>query len=242
MGFAQDIPRHIAVIMDGNGRWARERGLPRYAGHREGVQRVKEIVRSARELGVEVLTLYAFSAENWSRPRREVSVLMRYLGAFLKSQMKDLQKNDIRLKIIGRDDPIPPRLLRQLRDSEAKTAQNKGMTLALALNYGARQEIVDAVRSCARDVMEKKIVPSQITEETVGAYLYTAGLPDPELLIRTSGEMRVSNFLLWQLSYAEFYFVKKYWPDFRRQDLVEAIGEYRKRARRFGGVDAKTTD
>ncbi len=221
--------------MDGNGRWARERGLPRYAGHREGVERVKEIVRAARETGIQVLTLFAFSAENWSRPRQEISILMRYLERFLDSQVKELLKNGIRLKVIGREDPLPDGVRRKLAESQRRTQDNTAMTLVLALNYGGRQEIVDAVRAWMRDA------PGQawqdFNEDILETYLYTAGLPDPDLLIRTSGEIRISNFLLWQLSYAEFYFVRKYWPDFRSSDLAEAVREFGKRKRRFGGID-----
>ncbi len=236
---ATRVPRHIAIIMDGNGRWARERGFPRYAGHREGVMRVKEAVRACNELGVSVLTLFSFSTENWSRPRREVSMLMRYLENFLAKEIRELIKNDIRLRVIGRDDPIPGYLQKKLKEAQDCTSGNQRMTLVLALNYGARQEILDAVHKCLQDVDRGEISAAQIDEGRFGSYLYTHGLPDPDLLIRTSGEMRISNFLLWQLSYAEFYFVKKYWPDFRRDDLVDAIKEYQRRIRRFGGVNAE---
>jgi undecaprenyl diphosphate synthase len=234
------VPRHIAIIMDGNGRWARSRGLPRYAGHRQGVERVKEIVRAARELGVEALTLYAFSVENWTRPPREIDFLMRYLDRFLRSQIKDMMKNNIRLKIIGRAEPIPRRVQETLKAAQEQTSANTGMRLILAINYGSRQEIVDAVRDCVRDAVAQKVSVTNITEKLFSSYLYTAGLPDPDLLIRTSGEVRISNFLLWQVSYAEFCFVKKCWPDFHREDLVAAIENYAQRTRKYGGVDAET--
>ena len=233
-----NIPRHIAIIMDGNGRWAKERSLPRTAGHREGVKRVREIIRAAAELGVKVLTFFAFSTENWTRPKSEIRLLMRYLDNFLGRQLEELNKNNIRLRVIGRGDPIPRQLQEKLSRAEEQTRNNTRMTVVLALNYGGRQEIADAARGLAEDVLKGKVKIKEIDDELLSRYLYTAGLPDPDLLIRTSGQMRISNFLLWQISYAELYFPEKYWPSFRKKDLEEAIEEYQRRERRFGGAYA----
>ena len=233
-----NIPRHIAIIMDGNGRWAKERSLPRTAGHREGVKRVREIIRAAAELGVKVLTFFAFSTENWTRPKSEIRLLMRYLDNFLGRQLEELNKNNIRLRVIGRGDPIPRQLQEKLSRAEEQTGKNIRMTVVLALNYGGRQEIADAARGLAEDVSKGKVKLKEIDDEFLSRYLYTAGLPDPDLLIRTSGQMRISNFLLWQISYAELYFPEKYWPSFRKKDLEEAIEEYQRRERRFGGAYA----
>jgi len=231
-----NLPQHIAIIMDGNGRWAEEKGLSRTAGHREGIERVKEVIRAAGELGIKALTFFAFSAENWSRPRREVSILMRYLDNFLDREIAKLNKNNIRFRFIGREHPIPKSLIAKIRKAEQLTADNTGTAVILALNYGSRQEIVDAAKRFAADVLRGQTSIEEMDTDSFGRYLYTAGLPDPDLLIRTSGEMRISNFLLWQLSYAEFYFPKIYWPDFHREDLEEAIEEYQKRERRFGRI------
>lgn len=232
----KNIPQHIAIIMDGNGRWAQEKGLPRTAGHREGANRVKDIVKAAREAGVKVLTLFAFSAENWGRPKKEIDMLMRYLGNFLQNQAKELHKNNIRLKVIGRDEPLPENIQDKIKEVEDKTRNNTGLTLVLALNYGSRQEILDAARRFADSVISGEMNPEDLDEDKFKNYLYTQDLPDPDLLIRTSGEMRISNFLLWQASYAEFYFPKKYWPDFKEPDFKAAIREYKRRQRRFGGI------
>jgi undecaprenyl diphosphate synthase len=233
-----NIPRHIAIIMDGNGRWAREKGLPRTAGHREGINRVREITKYAHELGVEVVTFFAFSSENWSRPKAEINLLMRYLNNFLDKEVRELDKNNVRVKFIGRDDPIPAPLQKKMREAELKTKDNHGIIMVLALNYGGRQEIIDAFRKFISAVDKGEETIKSIDEKILSRYLYTAGLPDPDLLIRTSGENRISNFLLWQLSYAELYFPAKYWPDFKTSDLEEAIEIYQKRERRFGGIDA----
>jgi undecaprenyl diphosphate synthase len=233
-----NLPRHIAIIMDGNGRWAKERGRTRTAGHREGIERVREIVRAAGELGIEAMTFFAFSTENWSRPRAEVSFLMRYLDSFIEKEIAKLHKNNIRFRFIGRENPVPKALIAKIRKAEKLTVANTGTTVVLALNYGSRQEIVEGAKRFAEDVKSGKLSIEELDPERLGSYLYTAGLPDPDLLIRTSGEMRISNFLLWQLSYAELYFPKVYWPDFRRKDFEEAIEEYQKRERRFGGIDA----
>jgi len=232
----KDIPQHIAIIMDGNGRWAKEKGLPRIAGHREGAKRVKEIVKAALHAGIKVLTLFAFSTENWSRPKSEVDMLMRYLVDFLDREIKELNKKNIRLRVIGRKEPLPEYVIEKIKAAQERTKDNKEMQLVLALNYGARQEIIDAVRKIAGLVKEGILDIQDLSEENFKDYLYTKDLPDPDLLIRTSGEARISNFLLWQLSYSELYFLKKYWPDFREEDLKKAIKEYQTRQRRFGQI------
>ncbi len=231
-------PKHIAFIMDGNGRWARERGLSRTAGHRQGIQRVKEIIRGAGDLGLEVITFFAFSTENWSRPKKEIDTLMRYLDNFLDGQIKELERNNMRFRVIGGKAPVPEFLQKKIEKSEELTKKNTGVTVVLALNYGGRQEIVEAAKKFAASVLKDERLLEGLDCDGFSRYLYTAGLPDPELLIRTSGEMRISNFLLWQLSYAEFYFSKVYWPDFRIGELKEAILDFKKRERRFGGIDA----
>jgi len=238
MAKKDSIPRHIAIIMDGNGRWAKERGLPRTAGHREGIDRIKEIVKAAGELKIEVLTFFAFSTENWSRPKREVDMLMRSLKNFLDRQIKQLDKDNVKFMVIGRDEPMPGYLLEKIQEAEDKTKDNTGLIVILALNYGARQEIIDAAKKFVRAVTEGKASIEDLDIDTFSQYFYTAGLPDPDLLIRTSGEMRISNFLLWQLSYAELYFPRKYWPDFKKEDLEKAIKVYQNRERRFGGINA----
>jgi undecaprenyl diphosphate synthase len=231
------IPRHIAFIMDGNGRWARERRLPRALGHREGVKRVREITSACLDLGVQVVTYFAFSTENWNRPKPEVSVLMRYFDHFLKEEIQVLQKKNIRLLFIGKRSPLPEYLQKRMKQAQHDTRHNTGIIMVVALNYGSRSEILDAAKRFAAAVLKGEKRPDDLDEDLFSSFLYTAGLPDPDLLIRTSGEMRISNFLLWQLSYAEFYFAKKYWPDFSREDLEKAIREYQRRERRFGAVD-----
>jgi len=229
----------VAIIMDGNGRWARERGLPRVAGHRAGVEAVREAVKSAAELGIPVLTLYAFSHENWKRPKEEVSVLMGLLDRFIDKEIGRLAKEGICLKTIGQIEALPPRTLAKLRQAVEGTKHNNKLILNIALNYGARQEILDAVSRVVKDVKTGALAANGaggLTEQEFSDYLYTAGLPDPDLLIRTSGEMRLSNFLLWQLSYSEIYITKKYWPDFKKADFLKAVKEYAKRERRFGDV------
>lgn len=234
----KNIPAHIAIIMDGNGRWAREKGLARTVGHRRGIERVKEAVRTAAELGVRVITFFAFSAENWSRPKKEIDILMRYLNNFLRHQVRELDKNNMRFMVIGRAEPLPKYLQDKIREAQAKTSDNTGLTVVLALNYGGRQEIVDAAKRFASLVAKGEAAPEDLSLEGFSGYLYTAGLPEPDLFIRTSGEMRLSNFLLWQISYAELFFTKKYWPDFRKKDLEDAVRVYQKRERRFGRIDA----
>ncbi|MDD5281073.1 MAG: isoprenyl transferase [Candidatus Omnitrophica bacterium] len=232
------IPKHIAFIMDGNGRWAKERGLNRTCGHREGVKRVKEIIRGAGQLGIQVVTFFAFSTENWSRPKNEVAVLMRYLDNFLGKEILQLHKNNMRFIVIGRGQPIPKYLQVKIKKAQDETSGNTGLKVVLAINYGGRQEIVDAAKEFAKDVLAGKVDPESLEEKRFSSYFYAADIPDPDLLIRTSEEMRISNFLLWQLSYSEFYFSRKYWPDFGIDDLKEAIKEYQKRERRFGGLNA----
>ncbi|MCX5698876.1 MAG: isoprenyl transferase [Candidatus Omnitrophica bacterium] len=233
----QDNPKHVAFIMDGNGRWAKERGLSRTAGHRQGVQRVKEIIRGAGDLGIQIVTFFAFSTENWSRPKSEVNILMRYLDNFLGQEIKVLHKNNMRFTVIGRGDPIPKYLQAKIKQAQEKTKGNTGLRVVLALNYGGRQEIVDAAKKFAQDVLDEKADLKSLDVREFSRYFYTADLLDPDLLIRTSNEMRVSNFLLWQLSYSEFYFSGKCWPDFGVEELKEAIKEYQERERRFGSVN-----
>jgi undecaprenyl diphosphate synthase len=231
-----DIPRHIAVIMDGNGRWAKERGLPRHEGHRAGAESVREVTDACIDLGVEYLTLYAFSSENWNRPEPEVIALMALLNQFLVDKAKDLKRQNIRLLAIGQLDRLPEKTRSLLEKIKSETAHHTALTLVLALSYGAREEIVSAARSLATDVTAGRLSSEEINCEVFASRLQTAGIPDPDLLVRTSGEMRVSNFLLWQISYAEMVIVKKFWPDFRNNDLVEAVREYQRRHRRFGAL------
>jgi undecaprenyl diphosphate synthase len=230
------LPAHVAIIMDGNGRWAKQRRLPRVEGHRHGVEAVRSVVRAAGEVGIKYLTLYAFSVENWTRPKEEVDTLMKYLARFLKSEVAELDKNNVRLEVIGQIYRLPEFVQEQLKKIQAVLARNNGLTVVMALSYGGRQEIVDAVRSIAGKVKQGKIEPAEIDETVFSEHLYTRHLPDPDLLIRTSGELRVSNFLLWQISYAELVVTPTLWPDFRRQHLFEALEEYTRRHRRFGAV------
>ncbi len=229
-------PRHIAIIMDGNGRWAREHGLPRLKGHERGAATVRAVTEECVAQGVEFLTLYAFSTENWKRPTEEVSGLWVLLEHFLEMELPTMMKNGVRLRTIGRTDELPETTRRKLADTIAQTAGNPATTLILALNYSSRAELTDAVRSLCTDAAAGRLDPASVTPETIHSRLYTADIPDPDLLIRTSGEMRLSNFLLWQLSYAEFYITPKLWPDFGKQDLRAAIAEFHKRERRFGGI------
>ncbi|WP_193211873.1 isoprenyl transferase [Luteolibacter marinus] len=236
MSDSSSIPRHIAIIMDGNGRWAKERGLPRRAGHRAGAESVRECVEACKELGVEYLTLYAFSSENWNRPAAEVTALMALLERFLEEKADELMKQDVKLQAIGHLDRLPDRTRAKLNAAIERTAQNGSLTLVLALSYGSREELVEAARSLATDAAAGKIDPADIDGDLFASRLYTAGIPDPDLLIRTSGELRVSNFLLWQISYAEIVIFKKFWPDFHQADLFEAAKEYARRHRRFGAL------
>jgi undecaprenyl diphosphate synthase len=232
------LPRHVAIIMDGNGRWAKERGLPRIQGHEAGVDSVRAIIEEGARLGLQQITLYTFSSQNWGRPRPEVNALMRLLRQYLVGERDTLMENDIRLVAIGRRGKLPRSARRDLEDTERLTAGNKGLTLCLALSYASRDEIVDAVRSIASDVAAGTLKPGRISEKTVSSRLYTAGMPDPDLLIRTAGEMRISNFLLWQISYAELYVTDVCWPDFREEQFHDALRAYAQRHRTFGLVKA----
>ena len=235
----ETIPRHVAVIMDGNGRWAKRRGLDRVQGHRAGIEAVRATVRAAHELGVRYLTLYAFSTENWSRPKGEVDALMGLLEHYLAAELEELDRNGIRLRAIGRLERLPDVARVKLEDALERTRDNSEMTVVFALSYGGRAEIADAARKLARDVEQGKLDPEQIDEKTFGAYLYDPELPDPDLLIRTGGEARVSNFLLWQIAYAELHVTEVMWPDFRKNDLVEAVLDYQRRERRYGLTSAQ---
>jgi undecaprenyl diphosphate synthase len=231
-----NLPTHVAIIMDGNGRWAKQRHLPRVEGHRLGVESVRAIVRACGEVGIKYLTLYAFSVENWNRPKDEVDTLMKYLARYLKSEIGELNKNNVRLEVIGQIYRLPEFVQEQLKKTHAALAKNTGLTLILALSYGGRTEIVDAVRAIAEKAKNGQLEPAEVNEQTISQHLYTRHYPDPDLLVRTSGEMRVSNFLLWQISYAELVVTSTLWPDFRKPQLFEALEEYARRHRRFGGV------
>jgi len=231
-----NLPKHIAIIMDGNGRWAQKRFLPRAAGHKEGVERVKEIVEAAGNLGIEYLTLYALSTENWSRPKEEIDILMKLLVEYLKKELETLCKNDIRIKVLGNLDKLPLLPKEEILRAVEKTKNNKKLVLNIALNYGGRTEIVSAVKSILTDIVENKINIEDIDENRFKKYLYTKDQPDPDLLIRPSGELRVSNFLLYQIAYTEFWYSDIYWPDFNEKYLYEAIIDFQKRKRRFGGI------
>ncbi|WP_077615109.1 isoprenyl transferase [Caenibacillus caldisaponilyticus] len=232
----ENIPRHVAIIMDGNGRWARRRGLPRIAGHRAGMNVVKKIVRAADRLGIEILTLYAFSTENWKRPKDEVDYLMRLPEQFLSSYLKELVEKNVQVRVMGDIERLPAHTRRAVDKAMADTAANDGMVLNFALNYGSRHEITEAVRRLAIDVREGRKDPEDITEKDIAKYLLTNVYPDPDLLIRTSGEIRLSNFMLWQLAYTELWFTDVYWPDFTEDHFHEAIRHYSGRSRRYGGV------
>jgi undecaprenyl diphosphate synthase len=229
-----NLPRHIAIIMDGNGRWAQNHSLGRIAGHRKGAESVRNIVEACRKIGISYLTLYAFSSENWSRPEREVRALMTLLERYLKSEVKVMMKNNIRLLTIGDTEALPEKVRTILRDTIGQTAANTAMTLILALNYGSHDEILGAAKKMVAEALQGKIGAADVTMERFADGLFTRGIPDPDLLIRTSGEYRLINFLLWQMAYTEFYFTDILWPDFREEQLIEAIIEYQKRERRFG--------
>ena len=235
----QDIiktPQHIAIIMDGNGRWATQKGLPRIMGHKAGAETVEKIIEAALEFGIDYLTLYAFSCENWKRPKSEVDALMNYLKSYLTKAEKEFNEKGIRLLAIGELELLPDKVAQRLSKTIESTKNNLNMTVVLALSYGSRQEIVRAAKSIAQEIKNGKIDIDNIDENTFGNYLYTSKIPDPDILIRTSYELRLSNFLLWQLSYAEFYFSKKMWPDFNKEDLGEIISDFQKRERRYGDV------
>jgi undecaprenyl diphosphate synthase len=232
------IPRHVAIIMDGNGRWAQQRGLPREMGHKHGAKAVRGVVEECGNLGIEVITLYSFSLENWKRPKREIEALMGLCLAYLEGEEEELKQKGIRFRVLGRREGIPPPVLEAIDRVTEVTAGGTRGTLCLAINYGARAEITDAARWLAREVKAGRMQPDQIDENTFSGCLYTAGLPDPDLLIRTAGEMRVSNYLLWQISYAELHVTSVYWPDFGAKELHAAVRDYAGRTRRFGGVEA----
>jgi undecaprenyl diphosphate synthase len=230
-----NIPKHVAIIMDGNGRWARSRGLPRFAGHRSGAESAREAVRSARDLGIKIITLYTFSTENWKRPKDEVTALFGLLEDYIDKESDKFTKDRVRLIVTGDVDGLPEPLKSKLKKAIADTAENDSITVNLALNYGSRTEIARAARLIAADVKASKLKVDEIDEGVFSRYLYTKGLPDPDLLIRTSGEYRISNFMLWQISYAEIYITEILWPDFRKKDFADAIAWFGKRQRRFGG-------
>lgn len=229
-----NTPQHIAIIMDGNGRWARAKCLPRIAGHRRGAEVVKTVIRTCKNIGVKFLTLYAFSTENWKRPKREIDFLMRLLNKHLTREKAELIKNDVKFLAIGRLEALPESVRRVIKQIMEITKDNRALTLILALNYGGRREILDAVKKVSQDINMGKLNPRELDEKVFSRYLYTQDIPDPDLLIRTSGEMRLSNFLLWQISYAELFISDKLWPDFTEQDLLDAVEDFRKRERRFG--------
>ncbi len=235
-----DTPRHVAVIMDGNGRWASKRSLPRTSGHQQGVKTVRNVVRWAGELGIDYLTLFSFSSENWRRPAQEVDFLMGLLKRFIRQDLAELHEAGVRVRIIGRRDDLDRDLLRLLEDSEALTRDNANLNLVVAFNYGSRNEIVRAVQSVAEAIDRGDVRREDITEELLASHMDTFGIPDPDLIVRTSGEQRLSNFLLWQCAYSEFVFVDECWPDFGRESLERAIEQYRKRDRRFGRVAGQT--
>jgi undecaprenyl diphosphate synthase len=230
------IPRHVAIIMDGNGRWAKKRKMPRIFGHRRGMETVRRILQAARDIGIEYVTLYAFSSENWTRPRPEVTGLMRLLEEYLRKEVDELDESNVRLLTIGNIEKLPAYARRELDRAKDRLSKNTGQKLVLALNYGGRDEIVTMARRIASEVAAGRLKPAAITPATVEEHLYTAGIPEPELMIRTSGEIRISNFLLWQLAYAEFHITETLWPDLSRAEFFSAIGAYQKRERRFGGV------
>jgi undecaprenyl diphosphate synthase len=234
-----ETPRHIAIVMDGNGRWAQKHGWARIKGHEQGSKSVRECLDACLEAGVEYLTLYAFSSENWKRPALEVQGLMLLLEQYLDNKIGEMNEHGIRFNAIGRLEKLPAAVQKRLQKTIASTAHNKRLTLTLALNYGGRDEIVDAVQAIARKAAQGAIDSNTITADTVAAHLYTAAMPDPDLFVRTSGEMRLSNFLLWQLSYTEIYVTPKLWPDFKKADLLAAIEDFKRRERRFGGVEKK---
>lgn len=236
------LPHHVAVIMDGNGRWATERNLPRIAGHKEGIESVREIVKASSQLGIGYLTLYAFSIENWKRPSAEVQGLMMLLEHYLKTEIDELHANNVKFLTIGKLSSLPKNVQKLIKSAQEKTKNNTGLTLTLALSYSGRWDIVRAVQMIALDVRRGKISPEDITEDKFSSYLQTHNLPAPDLVIRTSGEMRLSNFLLWEVAYSEFFITNKYWPDFRRDDFYEAISNYMHRERRFGKTSSQLKD
>lgn len=233
------IPKHVAIILDGNGRWAKSRRLPRTQGHLEGVKRVDEAIDTCIKVGIQVMTIYVFSTENWNRPKNEVSMLIHTLVAVLNRKVRKMHEKGVRLQFIGRRQGIPDQVVKGFEDATELTKNNTRLTVNVAFNYGGRTEILDGIAQVLADVKSGTLKQEDLNEETFGQYLYTRGLPDPDLLIRTSGEKRISNFLLWQLSYAEFYFTEKYWPDFNEAEFMKAIEDFQNRERRFGGLTSK---
>ena len=238
MNTTSKIPQHVAIIMDGNGRWAKKQGLARILGHQKGVETIREIVRAARDWNVKYLTLYAFSKENWARPKREVDFLMNLLSAYLDSELEELKNSSVRFNVIGRIEELPLNIQKKIDRNIEEMKMNKGLVLTLALNYSSRVEIIDAARRLCEKVGSGALKPEEISESHFERELYTGGMPDPDLLIRTSGELRVSNFLLWQISYTEIYVSEKFWPDFTKEDFAQALKAYQKRERRFGRSEA----
>ena len=236
METGRKIPQHIAIILDGNGRWAKAKGMPRNYGHTAGAKNVETVCQAAHDLGVKYVTMYAFSTENWNRPEGEVEALMKLLESYLKNCIKTADKNNMRVRVIGDTTRLSERFQERIRELEAASAKNDGLNLQIAINYGSRDEMTRAMRRMSEDVAAGKRKPEEITESVFEEYLDTAGIPDPDLLIRTSGELRLSNFLLWQLAYSEFYFIDVPWPDFHKEELERAIEAYNKRDRRFGGL------
>jgi undecaprenyl diphosphate synthase len=234
------MPRHVAIILDGNGRWATQRGLPRSAGHRQGVEALRRTVRAAADMGISILTLYSFSTENWARPQAEVRFLLELLRRFIRTDVADLHKSNVRIMIIGDRDGLEPSLRTMFEEAEALTRHNTALKLVIAFNYGSRQEITRAVQAIARQVADGTLAAADITPAVISSHLDTAGLPDPDLLIRTGGEQRISNYLLWQCAYTEFVFLPEYWPEFDAHSLARAIDTFRMRDRRFGGLKAQT--
>jgi len=235
MKIGKNVPQHVAIIMDGNGRWAKKRNLPKIAGHREGIASIEKVMKAADSLGIKILTLYTFSTENWKRPKAEVEALFGLMEEYIDRESEKLKRDGIRLSVIGRIDALPARVRGKILRLISDTASNPGLVLNLALNYGGRAEILDACRSAVKDVTAGILKSEDINEDIFSGYLYTKGLPDPDLMIRTSGEMRISNFLLWQLSYAEFYITQVLWPDFDESEFKKAIDDYLNRERRYGG-------
>ena len=232
----EKIPKHIAIVMDGNGRWAKARGLPRAEGHRQGTENLRRIIRACVEFGVEVLTIYAFSTENWKRPKAEVDYLMKLPQEFLSIELDDLIRNNVQVRMMGYREGLPEHTLAAVEEAVRRTADNTGLVLNFALNYGSRKEMMDAVRSLVSDAADGRLDPGAMTEHDFETRLLSSGLPDPDLLIRTSGELRISNFMMWQLAYSELWFTDVYWPEFTEEHFYAAIGEYQRRARRYGGL------